>query len=303
MDKKTVKVYGKLNINLNLNGIDEKGYHKIDTVVCSVNKYDLITVKKRKDDKILVTFSGRYAETFLDQSKTNAYKSAKLFMEEFKVSGVDIDILRQIPTGSGMGGSSADIVGVLIAMKKLFKITKDLKPLADKLGSDTGYMLTGGYARLTGRGEIVEKLQIDKKYYFVTMYAKSGVNTKDSYSQFDKSGAEGVVSNTEELITALKEGNMEEIGKNCKNALYKPSSELNGEIIENLNVLKSLSPTAVSMSGSGSTVFIMYDSLEFASWAYEKLKKSYGKRVDLLETVNPNKPTIFDLFLGYNQTK
>ncbi len=303
MDKKTVKVYGKLNINLNLNGIDEKGYHKIDTVVCSVNKYDLITVKKRKDDKILVTFKGRYAETFLDQSKTNAYKSAKLFMEEFKVSGVDIDILRQIPTGSGMGGSSADIVGVLIAMKKLFKIDADLKPIADKLGSDTGYMLSGGYARLTGRGEIVENLQIDKKYYFVTMYAKSGVNSKESYSQFDKSGAEGVVSNTEELITALKEGNMDNIGKNCVNALYKPSSELNKEIVENLNVLKSLSPTAVSMSGSGSTVFIMYDSLEFASWAYEKLKKSYGKSVDLLETVNPNKPTIFDLFLGYNQTK
>ena len=105
------------------------------------------------------TIEAYIRECYTDAFVGNVY-TAETFKDAFNTNGVDVTVTRNIPTGSGMGGSSADIVGVLKAMQKLFKIDCDLKPIADSLGSDTGYLLTGGFARLYGRGEIVEPLVI-----------------------------------------------------------------------------------------------------------------------------------------------
>ena len=289
----SVKSYAKLNISLK---VMEKsnGFHMLDSVVCSVDKFDHITVKKRKDHKILVTFTGKYGFTPKIQEETNAYKAAKLIIDNFNLKGVDVTVKRNIPTGSGMGGSSADIAGVLIAIKKLFKLDCDLKPFADSLGSDAGYMLSGGYARLTGKGEIIKPIKVDKKYYFVVIYSSSGVNTKDCFNLFDSLNLQNLSIDIDGVEKALIDGDLDKIATLGGNDLTIPATKLNSEIDNNLNALKSLSPTVCFMTGSGSTCFSMYSEYELASWAFNKLKKQYGDRVELLYAIDPSNLTFFD---------
>ncbi len=295
----SVKSYAKLNITLKITGKNQN-YHDVDSIVTSVNKFDVITAKKRKDDKILVSFIGKYGFTPTRQEDTNAYKSAKLFIDTFGVSGVEITVTRNIKTGGGMGGSSADISGVLVAMKKLYRLNCDLKPLADSLGSDSGYLLSGGFARISGRGEKVKKLDISDKYYFVVIYAQNGVNTKECFDLYDTKFQNDIKNLNDECERALSNGDITALSKIACNDLYLPASTLNPEIKENLTALNNLSPEFASMTGSGSTCFAMYKDYELASWAYAKLKKEFGDKVELLSTFDPSKLSFFDkLFWVY----
>ena len=292
---KSVKVFAKLNIALNVLGVNG-GYHDLDTVVTTVNKYNVIKASKRKDDKILVSFVGKYGFIPKKQEETNAYKSALLFKNTFNTKGANIEITVNIPNGSGMGGSSVDIVGVLGVLKKLYKVDGSLKPLADSLGSDSGYLLKGGFARLRSRGEVVDYFESQINPYFVAVYSNTGVNTKDCFNVFDESGKDGVVSDIEMLIASLEKGDITCLDDNLKNALYFPAITLNKEVLENYNALKVLSPRWLSMTGSGATVFAVYENYEMAYWAEDKLKKQ-GYNAEILETYDYKKANFIDLLL------
>ena len=298
MKSANAKIYGKINLSLNINGVNND-YHMLDSVVTTVSVYDIVKVKERKDDKILITFSGKYQTVFKDQSKTNAYKTAVKFMEKYGKKGLDIEIIRNIKDGGGLGSSSADIVGVLLALKKLYGVSESVKPIADSMGSDPGYLLNGGYARITSRGEVVSPFECKNKYYFVILYADSGVSTKECFELFDKSNTIGNLSNNDELINDLISGDIDKISKNINNALKDSAVILNAQIKENINEIQSLSPKIVSMTGSGSTVFAMYENYEFASWAHDKLAKKHGEKVQLLTTVNPKEFSLIDFLCGY----
>ena len=103
MKSATVKAYAKINITLNVTGV-ENGYHNLDTVVVTVDKFDKVTVTKRKDDKILLNLVGKYANYNFIQENFNAYKAALKFKEKFNTCGVTVTVERNIPEGSGMGG-------------------------------------------------------------------------------------------------------------------------------------------------------------------------------------------------------
>ncbi len=296
----TVKAYAKLNIALNVLGLSN-GYHMLDTICTTVNKCDVITATKRSDNKILVSFVGKYGFVPKAQEETNAYKAASAFIKEFNTNGVNLEIVRNIPTGSGMGGSSADIVGVLKALKKLYGINKSIEPLATSLGSDCTYLLKGGVARLTGRGEIVEGFNLFKPLYFVVIYSSGAVTAKDCFLKFDQSKKSGIVCDVLSVKTALESGNVQDINSlkgSSYNALTESAVSINNEIATNLQALKELSPTFYSMTGSGSTVFAMYEDLEMAKWALSKLKRRYGSNVEILKTHNLCNLSFFDVLFN-----
>ncbi len=290
---KSVKAFAKLNIALNVLGASN-GYHDLDTVVTTVSKYNVIKATKRKDDKILISFIGKYGFVPEKQEETNVYKSAKLFIDTFKTKGANIEVKVNIPNGSGMGGSSVDIVGVLGVLKKLYKVKGDLKPLADSLGSDSGYLLKGGFARLKSRGDDVTYFTSDLELYFVVIYASSGVNTKECFKIYDDLDKNGVVSDVDNLIEGLKNNDLSRLDGNVNNALYDCAIKINGEVKKNLEALKSLSPKWCTMTGSGSTVFPIYDNYEMASWAVDKLKKQ-NFNAELLSSYDYKKAKYMDL--------
>ena len=267
-----IKSYAKINLTLNVGKVIN-GFHPIDSIVSTIDIYDEIFLSKRKDDAIMLTMHG-LGEYDIRTEENNAYKAAKLFCEEFKTKGVNIEIRKRIAIGGGLGGSSADVAGVLRGLKKLYDIDADVKPLADKLGSDCGYMLVGGTARISGRGEKVKRIKRDLDGYVIIAYCEKGVSTKECYALFDKLVGEFLNANNDEVEQAIEEGDFNGLVKNISNGLSLPAENLCSDIQKNLEIIKALSPSACSVTGSGSCIFILYETKELCLWAADKLKKA-----------------------------
>lgn len=268
-----LKSFAKLNLALNVVGIEED-YHKIDSLVTSINLYDWIELKTRHDKEICVTMEGKgYA--YIPIADNNAYKAARLFMDFFKTNGADIHIYKNIPVGAGLGGSSADCAGVLNAMAHAYGIRdrNKLKELADTLGSDTGYMLHGGLARLSGRGEKVQKLAMQGKLYFLLLFPKGSVNTAKCYKKFD-SLAQHEQTDIDKLIVHLQKMQLTEATTFMKNALQASAMAINKNIEPALQMLQNTESLATLITGSGSCIygtFLSYSSCRMAQRICRKI--------------------------------
>lgn len=291
------KAYAKLNLALKV-GNKSDGYHELDSVVVTVDLYDTVTVETRRDDKIKLTPSGRREYVYnCSPLRDNAYKAAALFAEKYKTGGVNIYVHKAIPLGGGMGGSSADAAAVLKAMAKLYKVDDDLAPLANALGSDTAYLLDGGFARLKGRGEIIEKIDSKRLLHFVVVYSDNGVDTTECFAEFDKLSQPSLFSDSEidAFAEFLEKSELEDYSvfkqglAACKNDLYKAACGLSPEVEKAFMAIEDLSPAAVFMTGSGSTVCGIFQEEPLARWAVDKLKRKGFSCEYLYSVANPYK--------------
>ena len=251
MNTVKIKSYAKINLTLEILGV-EGGYHLLDSLVASVDIFDLIVLKKRKDKLSRVIMKGMDSES-IPPEKNIALKAAELFSETFSTGGAEITVYKNIPIGAGLGGSSADAAGVLNGMAQLYGVTdrEKLKALADSLGSDTGYMLTGGFARMQGRGEKVTPLKLDQKLHFLLLCPKEGVSSKECYQTYDElpRTLEWKESATEALIAALRQNNLNEGGRYLMNDLFVPALHLNSAVETAKKEALSFSPFGATMTG------------------------------------------------------
>lgn len=278
-----VKAYAKLNLTLDVTGT-ENGYHLLDSFVASVDLFDLVVVRKRKDKLVSVTMHGLGSET-IPPEQNNAFKAGEAFAKRFSTSGADVAVYKNIPMGAGLGGSSADAAGVLNGMAKLYGVKDEsaLKELADELGSDTGYMLKGGFCRLCGRGNELFPVKQAGKLYFLLLCPKIPVSSGACYREYDR--APILSSATENCIAAYLKGSAEEIGRYASNALFPAAAALNPDVGKALEEAKSFSPLGASMTGSGSCVFALFETRELCEWAASRYR---GKcRTYVTETVVP----------------
>lgn len=266
MKKTKVKIPAKINLTLDVSG-KENGFHNLKSLVASINLYDAITLCKNNSGKITVREKGIKAGCKPEEN--NAYKTAKIILDKFQGFGVDILIQKQIPVGAGLGGSSADIAGVLVGLDMFLGGTLDLYSLAKSLGSDVNYMMSGGYAVLNGKGDDVEYLGVDKKIYLIILTAKSPITAKDCFKKFDE---ENTLENpaTNLAVDLLIKGDKKFLSV-LKNDLYIPAIKLLPEIEENYKLL-SCYGNAV-MTGSGNAVLGVYYTKKERDGVCKKLKK------------------------------
>ncbi len=280
MKKVKIKIPAKINLTLDVEGVSG-GYHLLQSLVASVNVFDVVRAKARKDNEINVTFGG--VPVGINGKKSNAYLAAESFRKEFGTFGADIIIERGIPVAAGLGSSSADIAGVLNAMAKLYEVNRDLTYIANTLGSDVAYMLKGGFAVMRGRGDSVENLDgVKRKFYVLIALAKGGVSTAKSYKGFDDNGV-FYPKNTSAAVRLLKDDDAENFFAVLKNDLYESSAKLLPEISENVSRLKEYG--AALMTGSGSAVYGIYNTKKERDKAYKSLVKEYGDRLINAETL------------------
>lgn len=280
MKKAKIKVPAKINLTLDIEGAKD-GYHVLESLVASVDIFDTVCVKARKDNLIKVAFGG--VPVGNNGKKSNAYRAAESFKREFGTGGVDIYIDRQIPVGAGLGSSSADIAGVLSAMRKLYKVNRDVTYIANGLGSDVAYMMKGGYAVMRGRGERVEQIEgVKRTFYLLIVIGKSGVSTVESYKGYDKIG-KLYPKNTSAAVKLLKEDDPDNFFTVLKNDLYESSSTILPEISETLDCLKEYG--AAVMTGSGSAVYGIYETKKERDKAYKIFYPDFGERMIKAKTV------------------
>ena len=287
MNTVRIKAYAKVNLTLEITGI-ENGFHTLDSLVASVDLHDLVVLKKRKDKLSFVTMHGMGSEG-IPPEKNNALKAAETFSERLNTNGADIVIYKNIPMGAGLGGSSADVAGVLNGMAKLYGVDDEraLEEIADGLGSDTKYMLKGGFVRMRGRGEKLTTTNITQKLHMLLICPHSDVSTAACYRKYDElpKTLEWKESPTEACISALERGDINEGGRYATNDLFKPAIQLNGEVLTALEEAKAFSPITACMTGSGSCVFALFETKEFCEWAQSRYKGKF--RTIVTETVLP----------------
>ena len=281
MRKTVIKAPAKINLTLDVLGV-EKNYHEIKTLVSTIDLYDTITIKPRKDSCINLIMKGLAVDCSITEN--NAYKAGKLYMDKVSAKGADIIIEKNIPCGAGLGGSSADIAGVLNGMQKAFKKKADLMPLANSLGSDSGFLIGGGYAVLTGRGDKIIKKDISQTLYLIIITENKPVSSRASYKMFDKLG-KMYKPCTASAEKALKEGQFEKFCSVIKNDLFTASCEIVEEIKYNLMNLKKAGAPAQVMTGSGSAVIGIFDDKKQRDLAYKKLAPLYKDNLIKAQTV------------------
>ncbi len=283
----TKKGYAKINLCLNVGAKTEYGFHELDSLVVTVDLYDKVTLVKRRDKKITLHLSGTNKEYVYNciPQKDNAYRAVEAYMQKYNTNGADIYLQKNIPLSSGMGGSSACASATLLAMEELYKMNADLVELANALGSDTAYLLKGGWARLRGRGDKVEYLPLKNKLEFAVIYSEGGVDTAECFKRFDAyRKSEKISANVDGLIASL---NGEELlYSECKNALQPYACEINPNVKRALEFANSLSPKAVFMTGSGASVVMLFDYGGLSHWAVDKARQA-GFEADILRTYLP----------------
>ena len=288
MKKYTIKVPAKINLTLDVLGA-ENGYHQIDSLVASISVYDTITVKKRTDGKITITNKGLPIDCPIIDN--NAYKAGKLFIDTFGTTGVDIIIDKRIPIGGGLGGSSADIAGVLNALNVLYEINGDMAPLASDLGSDSTYMLTGGYAVIQNRGEQVYSKDIDKRIYFLLITENAQISARNCYKKFDQK-KKFFEPATKQAVEELYQGDLESAMKYFKNDLYLSACDLLPIVKINVYNLEKAGVKRTLLAGSGPTVAGIFESKKERDKVYKKLVGLYGKNLIKAQTVIPKNKDI-----------
>ena len=271
MERVQVNAHAKLNLTLEVTG-REGNFHTLDSLVCALDLADTVTAQRRTDGRIAVQMHGMGCEGLPPESNV-AVRAAEAFFAAFPAGGAvngaesargafswgaDIDIEKHIPVGGGLGGSSADGAGVLLALGALYGVPREaLFLLASGLGSDTAAQLTCGFQRMRGRGERLARLTGLPKLYFVLLCPEGGVSSADCYRKFDAlGGASCCRGATERAIAALAAGEL--TAGAFSNDLLTAACALNGEISEAMAAARALFPLAAGMTGSGSTVFALF---------------------------------------------
>jgi len=243
-----LKAYAKLNLSLDVTGKRDDGYHELDGLMQSVSLFDVVTVEKSK--KLSVT-----ADTDVADEKSNsAYRAASAFLKLTKISGAKIHIEKRIPALSGLGGASADAAAALIGLDTLYGAglgRKALLEIAQSIGADVPFALTGGTARAKGIGEKLFPVEIKKPMYYAVVKPFAGVSTADAFGRYRPGGR----IDMDCVQSAVINGDAALFGSCAANALQPAAAEICPEIISAVETLLNAGARKAIITGSGSAVF------------------------------------------------
>ncbi|MFA6528489.1 MAG: 4-(cytidine 5'-diphospho)-2-C-methyl-D-erythritol kinase [Candidatus Gracilibacteria bacterium] len=240
-----MKSHAKINLALDILGKD-KNYHLVETVICEVpDLYDEIEVKILRDGKSQIEIITNNEELNANKEENSVRAAVKLLAGN---NSVKITIKKNIPLRSGLGGGSSNAATVLKELNDQLNLnltTPQLRTLAAKISMDTPFFITGGVARATHYGEIIEPIRTDlilkPKIIFSTKSQKS--STGEMFAKIDNLPTGQNREKTKKLIRALENNDMQSVIKNLHNDF------------ELLQVVSCKLPVTLHLSGSGPTCF------------------------------------------------
>ncbi len=288
MNSINLKAYAKINLGLDVIRKREDGYHEVRMIMQTINLYDKLNLTRTKNPSITVDTNLHFLPT--DENNL-VYKAASLLKNECDIhDGVHINLEKKIPVAAGMAGGSSDAATTLYGMNILFNLKlskRDLMDLAVRLGADVPYCIMRGTALSEGIGEILTPLppfpqchvlivkpliNVSTKYVYENLRLTDGIEHPDidgiirSIEQKDLHGAVRLFGNVLENVTEKE---------------YPIISQIKNIMLE-LGALKSL------MSGSGPTVFGLFDDKHKAEKAFYQFKTNdISKQVYLTNFYHP----------------
>lgn len=279
-----VKAYAKINLMLDIISTRKDGYHDLFMIMQSINLYDTVTISETKSKKITITCN--IDDIPLDE-KNIAYKAADAFFKANKIKnkGINIDIVKRIPHQAGLAGGSADGAAVLVALNELLGTNLSDDELCDigvKIGADVPFCIKGGTLLAQGIGDVLHKVKPLRKCFILIAKPDYGVNTGKAYALFDSNGKIHTPDKFG-MLCAMQNRDLNEICAKMEN-VFEQFIEVPNKV-DIKEVMRNNDALGVCMSGSGPTVFGIFDEKEKAEKAGEELA-AYAKDIAVTTPVN-----------------
>ncbi|CAB4536683.1 MAG: 4-(cytidine 5'-diphospho)-2-C-methyl-D-erythritol kinase [Actinobacteria bacterium] len=264
----TVKVPAKVNLQLSVGPRESDGYHNLVTVFQAVSIFDEVTLTKSHEGSgVTIAVTGDQTHGVPEDGSNLAVKAAQLIAEKFDFSAdVHIEVKKSIPVAGGMAGGSADAAATLVGMDALFKLEatrEELLALGSELGSDVPFLILGGTAIGTGRGDQLTAALSRGTYHWVFALSTVGLSTPSVYSECDRMRAEREIAApkvSDALMQALLAANPEAVGDSLVNDLQSAATSLRPALTLILEVGRDYGALGAIVSGSGPTVaFLVAD--------------------------------------------
>ena len=269
MDRIVLKPFAKINLGLDIVGRRENGYHEVKMIMQSVDLKDrmMMTVI----DKDIATIKCDMRDIPTDDSNI-VIKAIKLIKREYGIDkGISVELKKRIPVAGGMAGGSADAAAALHGMNKLFdlKLTdEELCELGVKLGADVPYCIMGGTMLSEGIGEVLTPVKSVPYCYVAIVKPDFPVSTKKVYEAYDSlKDSDKLHPDIDGLIEAINEGDLYKMCAKMGNTLESVTIAEHPYIGEIKKILEEKGAIKALMSGSGPTVFGIFDDKKAADRA------------------------------------
>ncbi len=265
----SVRVPGKINLQLSVGPLQRDGYHELATVFQSVSLFDELTISETDTDGIEIAAIGK--STIPIGGENLAYKAAELMCNKFDIeTGLLIKIKKEIPIAGGMAGGSANAGATIVGIDSLFSLglkRDEMERIGSEIGADVPFTISGGTAIGTGRGDQVTPVLSRGSYNWVLALSTSGLSTPAVYKECDRLREGLDISKphvSDSLLQALTHGDAKALGKALSNDLQAAACSLRPALRLILDVGIDYGALGGIVSGSGPTVAFLAESEDHA---------------------------------------
>ena len=282
--------HAKINLHLEVLGIRDDGFHELAMVMQSINLSDHLKMVKNEDNNITLKSNNKEISNGEDNL---IIKAARLLKNKIgnKQLGVDIELKKNIPIGAGLAGGSTDAAATLVGLNKLWKLnleTEELENLSKEIGSDIPFCISGGRQICFGRGEILEKLKLDKCSLGIILVKDPSiqVSTPIAYKKYKEQYGHTYfedVSDFEKKRNIIRSRNWSDKSlldnqKEIQNDLQKTVCPMTPEVKKSLKILSGLPGSLqVSMSGSGPSCYALFRNYDDANKVLKENVRDFEK--------------------------
>lgn len=276
MNQIRLKALAKINLGLDVLRRKEDGYHEVKMIMQTIRLHDQISIRKIREEEIRIRTNLYY----LPNNENNlAYKAAKILKDEFGFSGgVSIHLKKVIPVAAGMAGGSSDAAAVLFGVNKIFGLglsTQELMERGVKIGADVPYCVMRGTALAEGIGEKLTRLPAMPQCHILIAKPPINVSTKFVYENLHANDLKPEEHPPVDIqLQALEEGDLEKLTANMGNVLERVTIPEYPVINEIKQLMMDHGALGAMMSGSGPTVFGIFEDFATAKSAYNAMKES-----------------------------
>ncbi|TJX12971.1 4-(cytidine 5'-diphospho)-2-C-methyl-D-erythritol kinase [Tissierella creatinini] len=274
MEELHLKSYAKVNLSLEILYKRQDGYHEIDSIMQEIDLCDELVFSDNKDG---IRIGSNSEEIPLDSSNL-VYKAWELMKEVSGIyRGITIRIDKKIPVAAGLAGGSSNGAATLKAINQLWNLKlseEELMKIGVRIGADVPFCIMGGTARARGIGEKLTRLEPFKEKYILIANPGIRVSTAYAYSKVD---LDGLRYDSRSLMEAMKRNDLNGVSAGLYNRLEKTIIAENPIIGHMKTMMKDNGALGALMSGSGSTVFGIFDDEEKMDYANRKLSENFTK--------------------------
>lgn len=263
------KAYAKINLTLNVLNKREDGYHNLKSVMIPIDLYDELYFEL-SDEYILESNYNIAVENNIITKVFNIFKN------RYNIGNVKIKLIKNIPDKAGLGGGSSDATTTIKGLNDLFELNLDIKEqeeIALLVGSDTLFTLHSKPAIVTGRGDEISFIDCNLDFDILLIKPNYGFSTKDIFNNKD-------IINTkhnDNIVSYLKDNNINMIEEKCYNSFLNTILNSNEEFSKLFNKINNYNKA--SLSGSGSTIFLISDNNKLLKDISLRFKENYTKLV------------------------